>query len=191
MSAIAASEIKAKARSTYGIVPNFFAETGAYTEIPATTYMIADEALLSGVLTCREQQAVLLELARCLNSRYDAVIHARMALDAGLSPKIVGQLLDGKNIGNQRINTLVKTTRLSHKKRAWLSPDELDNLQQDNITRGDLYEIFAFIGIKKMTAFTHHMSDFPIEAPLQPINKTMNNRFQKPENIKRQRLFTG
>ncbi|MFO8231115.1 MAG: hypothetical protein R6U20_00470 [Longimonas sp.] len=191
MGAISVSQIKDEARSTYGIVPSFFTETGAYTGTPAAAYMIADEALLSGVLTCQEQQAVLLELARYLNSRYDAVVHARMALDAGLSPQIVGQLLDGENISDRRLNALVKATRLSCKKRAWLSPDELSNLQQHNVTRGDLYEIFALIGVKKMTAFTHHMSDFPVEAPLQPINKLMNNRFEKPKNIKRQRLFTG
>ena len=191
MSAIVASEIKAEARSVYGIVPSFFTETCAYTGTPAATYMIADEALLNGVLTCREQQAVLLELARYLNSRYDAVVHTRIALDVGLSPETVGQLLDGETVDDERLSTLVKATRLSCKKRAWLSPDELGNLREHGVTRGDLYEIFAFVGVKKMTAFTHHMSDLPVEAPLQPINELMGSRFQKPRHIKRQRLFTG
>lgn len=35
-----------------------------------------------------EQQVVLLTTARYHDSRYDAVVHARMALDAGLPPGI-------------------------------------------------------------------------------------------------------
>jgi alkylhydroperoxidase family enzyme len=153
--------------------------------------MIADEALLKGVLTRGEQQAVLLELARYLNSRYDAVIHARMALDAGLPAETVGRLLDGSSVRDNRLNALVQAARLSCEKRAWLSPKELGNLKKQGVTRGDLYEIFALVGMKKMTAFTHHMSDFPVEAPLKPIDEQLGGRFQKPDSIKRQRLFTG
>lgn len=191
MSTISASHIQEEARSTYGIVPSFFDETGAYTGAPGAVYMIADEALLKGVLTRAEQQAVLLELARYLNSRYDAVIHARMALDAGLSARTVGQLLDGESVDDDRMNALVQAARLSCEKRAWLSPEELRTLQNRGVTRGDLYEIFAFVGMKRMTAFTHHMSDFPVEAPLRPLDEQMGDRFQEPENAKRQRLFTG
>lgn len=186
-----AAQMHEEARRLYGVVPNFFKETGAYTAAPAAVYLIADEALMNGVLSRREQQAVLLELARIHDSRYDAVVHARMALDAGLSPTLVGQLLDGKAVDDTRLQALVEATRRSCEKRAWLTPDDIKQLRNQGVTRGDLYEIFALTGMKKMTAFTHHISNFAVEAPLKPIDDQLGNRFQKPKTTRRQRLFVG
>lgn len=163
----------------------------SHTGAPAAVYLIADEALLKGVLTRREQQAVLLELARIHSSRYDAVVHARMALDAGLSSTAVGQLLDGEPLQDDRLRALVDATRQACDNRAWFSPDELRSLRKRGVRRGDLYEIFAFTGMKKMTAFTHHISDFPVEAPLRPIEEQLGDRFREPADTKRQRLFMG
>lgn len=185
------AEIREEAQQKFGIVPSFFEETGSYTTAPAAVYLIADEALLKGVLTRREQQAVLLELARIHDSRYDAAVHARMALDAGLGAKIVAQLLDGESIDDDRLQALVDAVRLACERRAWFSPNELRSLRQRGVRRGDLYEIFAFTGMKKMTAFTHHISDFPVEAPLRPIEEQLGDRFREPADTKRQRLFMG
>lgn len=185
------AEIREEAQQKFGVMPGFFEETGSHTTAPAAIYLIADEALLKGVLTRREQQAVLIELARYHNSRYDAVVHARMALDAGLPAQTVGRLLDGESVEDDRIQALVEATRLSCERRAWFSPKELKGLRQRGVQRGDLYEIFAFTGMKKMTAFTHHMSDFPVEAPLRSLDERMGDRFQQPSDPKRQRLFMG
>lgn len=184
-------EIREEAQQKYGIVPSFFEETSSYTAAPAAVYLIADQALLKGVLTRPEQQVVLLELARLHDSRYDAVIHARMALDAGLPPKVVAHLLDGEAVDDDRLQALIDAVRLTCERRAWFSPEELRDLRQRGVGRGDLYEIFAFTGMKKMTAFTHHISDFPVEASLRPIDEQLGDRFQKPTDAKRQRLFMG
>lgn len=184
-------EIHEEAQQKFGTVPSFFEETSSYTTAPAAVYLIADEALLKGVLSRREQQAVLIELARYHNSRYDAVVHARMALDAGLPVQIVGHLLDGEPVSDDRIQALTEATRLSCERRAWFSPNELKGLRQRGVRRGELYEIFALTGMKKMTAFTHHISDFPVEAPLRPLDERMGDRFQEPADPKRQRLFMG
>lgn len=188
-------QIREDAKQAYGTVPSFFDETARYTTAPAAVYLLADEALLKGVLSRREQQVVLLELARYHNSRYDAVIHARIALDAGLSAETVGRLLEGDPLADDRLQALVDATNLSCERRAWFSPKELRSLRKRGVRRGELYEIFAFVGMKKMTAFTHHISEFPIEAPLRPIEEhmkeQMGDRFEKPETLRRQRLFMG
>ncbi len=180
-----------EAKQTYGVIPNFFKETNTYTAAPSAVYMIADEALVNGVLSRREQQAVLLELARYHNSRYDAIVHARMALDAGLGYRVVNQLLSDEPVDDARLQALVETTRRSCNQRGWLTPKELRALEKNGVSRGELYEIFAFIGMKKMTSYTHHIADFDVEAPLKPLEAEIETLPEPPDTSRRQRLFMG
>lgn len=191
MSSPLADDVRETATAAYGTVPNIFKETNRYTGIPGAVYLAADTALMDGNLDPPEQQVVLLTLAKHLNSRYDAVVHARLALDAGLSPKAVDALLTGEPLPHERLQALVEATRQSYEERGWLDADTLKRFQERGVGQGELYEIFAFIGLKTLTSFTSHLSDPELDAPLRDVEASLEQVPEEPDTIDRERLFMG
>jgi alkylhydroperoxidase family enzyme len=191
MSPSLADDVQQTAASAYGTVPNLLEETNRYTGIAGAVYVAADAALMDGTLRPLEQQAVLLTMARYHNSRYDAVVHARMALDAGLPPDTIDRLLGGEPVPDERLQALVDATLRSCEERGWLDADTLGELQDRGVSRGDLYEIFAFIGLKTFSGFTAHLADPELDGPLNDIAKALDHVPDEPDSIERQRLFVG
>ena len=191
MSSALADDVRQTAADAYGTVPNLLKETNAYTGIPGAVYVAADAALMDGNLRPREQQAVLLTMARYHDSRYDAVVHARMGLDAGLPPVAIERLLAGEPVADERLQALVEATLRSCEKRGWLDAETLRDLQRRGVGRGELYEIFAFIGLKTFTGFTAHLSDVEIDAQLDPVEDALDHVPDEPDTIERERLFMG
>jgi alkylhydroperoxidase family enzyme len=186
-----ADEIRQNAKKAYGLVPNFFEEMNAYTGAPGAVYMAADMSLMEGVLAPREQQAVLLAMARYHGSRYDSVVHARMALDAGLSPQTVDRLLAGEEVGDERLQALVDAAMRSCEQRGWLEAETLEEFERRGVSRGDLYEIFAIIGLKTFSSFTNHMAGTEVDAPLKDTEAMLEKVPDEPSDTGRQRLFSG
>jgi alkylhydroperoxidase family enzyme len=184
-------DVRRTATEAYGTVPNLLKETNQYTGIPGAVYLAADAALMDGNLSPPEQQVVMLTMARYHSSRYDAVVHARMALDAGLSPDIIDHLLAGEPVPDDRIRALVEATEHSCEERGWLDAETLRDLQRRGVERGELYEIFAFIGLKTFTGFTAHLSDTEVDGPLKTLEQSLDHVPEEPESVERQRLFMG
>ena len=191
MSTALADDVRQTATNAYGTVPNLFEETNAHTGIPGAVYVAADAALMDGNLRPREQQAILLTMARYHDSRYDAVVHARMALDAGLRPQTIDRLLSGEPVADDRLRVLVEATQRSCEERGWLDAETLRDFQQRGVKRGELYEIFAFIGLKTFTGFTDHLSDPELDGPLKAVEESLDHVPDEPDTIERQRLFMG
>lgn len=191
MSSALVEDVREAATAAYGTVPNLFEETNEYTGVPGAVYIAADAAMMESNLQPVEQQVVLLTMAQYHDSQYDAVIHARMALDAGLDPQVVDRLLAGDPPSRERLQALVEATRRSCEERGWLDPETLRDLQSKGIGRGELYEIFAFIGFKTFTAFASHLADPEVDDRLKIIVQSLEHVPEKPETIERQRLFTG
>ena len=191
MSSALDDDVRQTATGAYGTVPNLLEETNRYTGIAGAVYLAADAALMDGNLRPREQQAVLLTMARYHDSRYDAVVHARMALDAGLSPDTIDRLLAGEPVPDDRLQALVEATLQSCEERGWLDAETLRDFQSRGVTRGDLYEIFAFIGLKTFTGFTDHLSDPEVDGPLKEVEDALDHVPDEPDTIERQRLFMG
>jgi len=185
-----ADDVRTTARDAYGTVPNLLEETNRYTGAPGAVYVAADTALMDGVLSPPEQQIVLITMARYHDSRYDAVVHARMALEAGLSPETIDELLSGDPLSDDRQQALVEATRLSCEERGWLVPDHLRDLEARGVERGALYEVFAFIGLKTFTAFTSHLADPEVDGPLRIVEQSLEHVPDEPDTIERRRLFT-
>ena len=186
-----ADDVRETAIDTYGIMPNLFAETNRYTGMPGAVYVAADAVLMEGTLSPAEQQVVLLTMAQYHNSRYDAVVHARMALDAGLSPRAVDTLLAGEALADDRLQALVEATRRSCEKRGWLDADTLRALEARGVGRAALYEIFAFIGLKTFTAFTAHLANPAVDDPLRIVAQSLEHIPEEPETPERRRLSGG
>lgn len=191
MSSALADDVQQTATDAYGTVPNLLEETNRYTGIAGAVYLAADAALMDANLRPREQQVVQLTMARYHDSRYDAVVHARMALDAGLSPDTVDRLLAGDPVRDERIQALVEATLRSCEERGWLDPDTLRDLEQRGVSRGDLYEIFAFIGLKTFSGFTAHLADPDLDRTLGAVEDQLDHVPDEPDTIERQRLFMG
>ena len=191
MSSDLTQDVEQTATKAYGTVPNLFEETNQYTGAPGAVYVAADAALMDGNLRPIDQQVVLLTMARYHDSRYDAVVHARMALDAGLSPKVIEQLLAGETVSDDRIQALVEATLTSCEERGWLDADTLRDFQERGVGRGELYEIFAFIGLKTFTSFTSHIADPDVDPPLENVEDALGHVPDEPDTIERQRPFMG
>lgn len=191
MSSALVDDVRTSATGAYGTVPNLLEETNQYTGAPGAVYVAADTALMDGNLTSAEQQVVLLTMARYHDSRYDAVVHARMALDAGLSPSVIDDLLGGEPPDDERLQALVEATRRSCEERGWLEAETLQDLNARGVGRGELYEIFAFIGLKTFTAFTSHLADPDVDNPLKIVEQSLDHVPDEPDTLERQRLFLG
>ncbi len=191
MSSALTRDVEQTATEAYGAVPNLFKETNQYTGAPGAVYVAADAALMDGNLRPVDQQVVLLTLARYHNSRYDSVIHARMALDAGLPPATIDRLLAGETVADDRRQALVEATLKSCEERGWLDPETLRDFEARGVGRGELYEIFAFIGLKTFTGFTSHIADPEVDGPLKDVEASLEEVPDEPETIERQRLFMG
>lgn len=191
MSTTLATDVRRTATRAYGTVPNLLEETNAHTGAPGAIYLAADAALTNGALGPVEQQVVLLTMARFHDSRYDAVIHARMALDLGLTPDVVDALLAGRSLANDRLQALVDATLRSCEERGWLDRDTLRDLQARGVGLGELYEVFAFIGLKTFSSFTDHIADPEVDAPLHALESSLDHVPDEPETLERQRLFVG
>jgi alkylhydroperoxidase family enzyme len=181
------------AHALYGAVPNLFAAMAPHTDMPAAMHVAVDAMLAEGCLSSVEQQVVLLEMARYHGSRYDAVVHARLAFDAGLSTRAVERILAGAGAEDERYGPLVQATRQACEARGWMAPEALADLERRGVTRGKLYEVFALIGMKTFTSFTCHLADVEVDEELKPTEAQLDHVPEKPEPtaVARQRFFVG
>lgn len=186
-----ADDVRQSATETYGAVPNFLEEMIAHTGAAGAVYVAADEALVDGLLSPAEQQAVLLAISSHHNSRYDGVVHARLGLDAGLSPETIDRLLAGELPQNPRLRALIEATRQTYDERGWLDAETVEQLNDRGVTRGELYEIFALFGMKTFSSFVNHLSDPEVDDALKPTEEQFDTIPEKPSNLEMRRLVLG
>jgi len=186
-----ADDVRETAEDAYGALPNFFAELNRHSAASGAAYIAADEALQDGLLTPAEQQAVLLVVAAHHNSRYDAVAHARLALDAGLPPQTVNRLLDGDPPADDRLRALVEATQHTYDERGWLDPEFVEDLEARGVSRGELYEIFALYGMKTFSSFVNHIADPAVDDALRPTEDVLDTVPDEPDDASMRRLVIG
>lgn len=191
MSSSLTDDVRRSAQKAYGGVPNFLKAMNAHTGVPGAVYVAADEALMDGLLSPAEQQAVLLAVSAHHDSRYDGVAHARLALDAGLPPSAVDRLLAGEMPQQERLRALIEATRQTYDERGWLDPETVQNLEERGISRGELYEIFALYGMKTFISFVNHISDPEVDPALKPTEEALDNVPEKPSTLEMRRLVLG
>lgn len=184
-------DVRQSATDAYGDVPNFLEAMNPYTGVPGAVYVAADEALMDGLLTSAEQQAVLLAISGHYDSRYDGVAHARLALDAGLPPAIVDRLLAGEVPQDDRLRALIEATRQTVSERGWLDPETVRDLEERGVSRGELYEIFALHGVKTFSSFVNHIADPEIDSSLKPTEEKLDTAPEKPSTLEMRRLVLG
>jgi alkylhydroperoxidase family enzyme len=191
MSSSLSDDVRQSAIEAYGTVPNFLHEINTHGGVAGAVYVAADEALMDGLLSPKEQQAVLLAICFHHASRYDSIVHARMALDAGLSPQVVDRLLAGKLPQDARLRALVEATRQTYDERGWLDAETVQALEERGVDRGELYEIFALYGMKTFACFTNHITDPTIDPDFESTEDQLDNLPEEPSTMEMRRLVLG
>lgn len=191
MSAPPVDDVRQSAMEAYGAVPNFLETVTAHTAAAGAVYVAADQALMDGLLTAAEQQAVLLAICEHYDSRYDGVAHAHLALNAGLAPDTVDRLLSGKLPENERLRVLVEATRQTYDERGWLDSNVVQRLNDRGVSRGELYEIFALFGMKTFSSFVNHIADPEVDEALKPTEERFDNVPEEPSTLEMRRLVLG
>ncbi|WP_022836093.1 carboxymuconolactone decarboxylase family protein [Salisaeta longa] len=189
LQAAIANDPRGIAKQTFGVVPNFLSDIAAHTEAPMVAYLSANVFLRDGQLTPRERQVVLLAAVATYRSRYDAVVHARAALDAGLPPDVVNALLQNDPLPDPRLNRLAETTRHAIAQRGVFDEDVLASLADEGFGRGALYEMYALIGMKAFSCFANNLIAPTIDAALQPTDDALPPL--PVQTAARQRLYEG
>lgn len=185
------SDVRTSAVEAYGAVPNFLSAMNEENPVPGAVYVAADEALMKGLLSPVEQQAVLLAVSAHHNSRYDGIAHARLALDAGLDPNTVDRILGGGLPKDDRLCALIEATRQTYNERGWLEADTIRDLERRGVSRGELYEIFALHGMKTFVSFVNHIADPEIDDALRSTEDPLDNTPEEPSTLEMRRLVHG
>lgn len=185
------SDVRKSAVEAYGAVPNFLNVMNEETPVPGAVYLAADEALMNGLLSPVEQQAVLLAVSAHHNSRYDGIAHARLALDAGLDPNTVDRILGGGLPKDDRLCALIEATRQTYDERGWLDADAIRNLERRGVSRGELYEIFALYGMKTFVSFVNHIAEPEVDDALKSTEDALDNTPEEPSTLEMRRFVRG
>jgi alkylhydroperoxidase family enzyme len=187
----AAPSARSRAKDTYGIVPNLIDELAHHNPAAAVVYLDADQALMEGVLSPAEQQAVCLYLALVNESRYDAVVHSRMCLDVGVSPDDVHALLDGEAPEEPRLAALVEATQRVADERGWVDQEGVEALSAQGVDQGALYEIIALFGVKRFSGIVDHLSGLNTDEALESTEERFDDLPERPETVDVRRFFIG
>ena len=188
MSSSPVDDIHDTAKDTYGAVPNFLEEVNRHSRVLGTAYIEADEALMGGLLAPTEQQAVLLLISLLHNSRYDAVVHTYMALDAGLSPQTVTHLLAEEPPQDAHLRALVEATYRAHDGSARLGPEMAERFYDKGGSKGELYEVFALYGMKRFSSFVNHIAEPEVDAPFRKTEEILDTASEELADEERQQI---
>ncbi|GIV57288.1 MAG: alkyl hydroperoxide reductase AhpD [Rhodothermaceae bacterium] len=151
----------------YGFVPNLYREMTAHSPAVADVYLQANEAAEGISLTPRETQAVILAVSAYNDCHYCTKAHRTVGKMVGLPEDEIDAILGGDLPRDERLRHLVAATRLTLDKRGWLSDEDLETLASRGISRGQVYEIVALIGIKTISNYINHIAHTEVDPQFQ------------------------
>ncbi|MEX0747608.1 MAG: carboxymuconolactone decarboxylase family protein, partial [Rhodothermales bacterium] len=147
--------IFATVEKKFGFIPNLVREL-AESPAVAEAYLSATGALASGVLSGSDQQAVQLTVSAYNDCHYCTAVHGTVGRSLGFTDGDLEAILSGSLPENARLRTIVEATRLVLDKRGWLSPADVQALEESGISRAELYEVIAYVGAKTITNYINH-----------------------------------
>ncbi len=157
--------IFATVQKKFGFVPNLVREL-AESPAVAQAYLSAADALANGSsLTAREQQAVQITVAAFNSCHYCTAVHGTLGMKGGLTKEDVSAILSGALPADGRLRLIVETTREILSRRGWLPQPDVTQLAERGLTRAQVFEIIAFVGIKTITNYINHIAQTPVDPP--------------------------
>jgi uncharacterized peroxidase-related enzyme len=157
-----AYHILAEVENKLGFVPNLFKEMSVS---PATliAYLSTSETLSHGSLSPREQQAVQLTVSSVNGCHYCQAVHCTLGAKVGMKDEHLKEIRDDELPATDGLGAVVQAARLLMDKKGWLDADDLRSLEAQGITKAILYEIIAFIGLKTIANYIHHIVHTPVD----------------------------
>lgn len=151
------------AGAKFGFVPNAIREMSR-SPSAAWAYLRGQEAMEAGVLSVGERQAVQLAASVFNECRYCGAVHLAAARHAGLPLEVAAPIARGDLPLDHRVRSLVSATWLVLDRRGHLSADDLTGLESEGVSREQLYEIVALVGLKTMMNYVNHIAHTEIDA---------------------------
>ncbi len=152
----------------FGFVPNLITELAENPAV-AKAYLAATNVLASGRLSPSEQQAVQIAVAAYNECHYCTAVHGGIGLNAGLSEDDVSAILSGGLPEDERLGALVEATRQVLDARGWLDAEDLRALEARGVSKAELYEVIAFVGVKTITNYINHIARTEVDDPFGAI----------------------
>lgn len=159
---IDADSTKQAARNALGFVPNLVEEMNE-NPVVAAIYLRGQEALEDGVLSPAEQQAVMLAASAKNDCHYCVAAHRAGAKQAGIPDHEVDTIDHHGSPNNGRLRALVETTWKVQDERGHLDERDLDRLEELGISRAELFEIVAIVGLKTISNYVNHIAETEID----------------------------
>lgn len=167
MSSPARQAVRDEARETFGFLPNLVKELSEHNPAAAKLYLDTTALVEQGCLSDTEREVVFLAVSRYNDCHYCTSVHGKMAQSSGLSPEIVDTINNGGLPSDDRLRVLVQATRLLLDKRGWLDEKDLESLDTKGVSRAELFEINAIIGIKTFSNYVNHVAQTEVDAEFQ------------------------
>lgn len=152
------------ATEKYGFVPNQIKVLNAHSPAAARTYIhVMNRVDQDCELAQPEKEAVVLAVSRYNDCHYCTRTHAKLGADAGLPKQTIEAIHRGGLPDDPRYRALVRATRLMMDKRGLLNAEDLKSLDQDGISKTDLFEINAIIGAKIFSNYVNHVAQTDVD----------------------------
>ena len=148
----------------YGFVPNLIREMARHSPAVARVYLGGQEAMARATLTPAERQAVQLAVSSKNGCEYCQAAHRTAGRMTGVSKEELEAIEQGRAPATPRLRSLVVATRLVMDKRGFLEEADLKALEADGVSRTELYEVVALIGLKTISNYVNHIAHTPLDA---------------------------
>ncbi len=158
-----ATKVREQAKAGFGFVPNLIDEIADHNPAVASTYLAANGAIAEGLLSHAEQQVVILAISGYNDCHYCTKAHAAVGKGAGLEEETIRTIVEGGLPTNERQRALVRATRKVLSKRGWLNGTDLEALETEGVSQGELYEIIALVAIKTISNYVNHIAQTEVD----------------------------
>ena len=80
-------------------------------------------------------------------------------------------IFSGDEPAEERVRNVVNATRLVLDRRGWLDASDLGGLDEQGISRAQLYEIIGYVGAKTISNYINHIAHTEVDAQFSEATK--------------------
>jgi len=158
----AVADLLGAASVKFGFVPNLFREM-ARSPAVARVYLQGQEAMAGASLSTPEQQIVQLAVAVYNECPYCRAAQRAGCRRSGVAPTEIELVEKGSLPEDRRLRSLVSAAWQVLDTRGWLGASDLAGLEAEGVSRAQLYEIVALVGLKTISNYIDHIAHTPVD----------------------------
>ncbi len=155
-------------KKKYGFVPNLLRELGERSPSVLNVYLSGNTALAESSLGPKALNAVMLAVSKANGCDYCTKAHCALLKGEGLSGGEIEAILGGKPLGDDYLDALVRAARIIHEKKGWVGDEQLADFAKAGVSRTQIYEIIAAIGLKTISNYVNHINKTKVDPVFLP-----------------------